>query len=91
MNAPAQMTQSDLLKIIADQKAMIDKLAAQAASPARISLKVGEKGTVCLYHGARYPVAMYASQWERILPFIKSGEVEKFIEANRALLAQPKA
>lgn len=86
-----QMTQSDLLKIIADQKAMIDKLAAQASAPARISLKVGEKGTVCLYHGARYPIAMYASQWERVLPFLKSGEVERFIETNRSLLAAPKA
>lgn len=54
----------------------------------KVTLKVGESGTVCLYHGARYPVALYASQWERILPFIKSGAIERFIQANEAVLSR---
>lgn len=54
----------------------------QTAAQAKVTLKVGEKGTVCLYHGARYPIALYAEQWERIIPFIKAGHLDKFIEAN---------
>jgi len=64
------------------------ELAAAKSAPSRkITLKVGEKGTLCVYHGGRYPISLYRSQWERLLPFFKSGEVEAFIETNAALLA----
>lgn len=63
----------------------------EKAAAAKVSLKVGQSGTVCLYHGARYPLSLYRSQWERILPFIKSGKVEEFISSNAALLATDKA
>ena len=70
---------------------LIRALQVSMAKPAnKLSLKVGQSGTVCLYHGARYPIALYASQWERIIPFLKSGEVEAFIAANRPLLAADK-
>jgi hypothetical protein len=93
MNAQAPVTQSDLLKIIADQKAALDAMQAKLDNaPTRtISLKVGSSGTVCLYHGAKYPVALYRSQWERVIPFIKSGAIERFIEINAALLKADKA
>ena len=88
-----ELTQDQLLALVsklqAENKAKDAALAkAKAQSAARISLKVGEKGTVCLNHGSRYPIAIYASQWERIIPFIKSGAIEKFIAENAELIAR---
>jgi predicted metal-dependent phosphoesterase TrpH len=65
--------------------------AAAKATPSKISLKVGEKGTVCLQHGARYPIALYASQWERLIPWLRNGgidRIETFIADNSALIAE---
>ena len=54
---------ADLSK--ADLLAMIEALKAQ---PQRgLSLKVSEKGALCLYGMGRWPVTLYASQWERLL------------------------
>jgi len=64
-----------------------ENAALKADATARLTLKVGQSGTVCLYHGARYPIALYAEQWERIIPFVKAGKIEAFIAANRADLA----
>lgn len=58
-----------------------------AQTTGKLTLKVGQSGTVCLYHGARYPIALYAEQWERIIPFIKSGKLDEFMTANAALLS----
>jgi hypothetical protein len=84
MNAPLTSLEQALARIASLEAAL-------ASKPGKLSLKVGQSGTVCLYHGARYPIALYASQWARIIPFLKSGEVEAFIEANRPLLAADKA
>jgi hypothetical protein len=49
--------------------------AALAARPAnKISLKIGEKGALSVYGLQRFPVTLYAEQWERLLgevPMIK--------------------
>jgi hypothetical protein len=58
------------------------------ANNAKISVKLGQGGTVCLYHGGRFPVALYASQWERILPYLKAGHVERFIAENADKVAR---
>lgn len=79
----SNLSQSELIALVQKQQAA---LAAQAT--AKLTLKVGQSGTVCLYHGARYPIALYAEQWERLIPFIKSGQVEAFIAANSALLSR---
>lgn len=85
----AQLTREQLEAMVLTLQATVE---AQKADMARkITLKVGEKGTVCLYHGGRYPVTLYRAQWERVLPFLKSGAIERFIEANASLLAAPKA
>ena len=85
MNAPLTSLEQALARI-ASLEAQV-----KSQATAKHTLKVGTKGTLCLYHGARYPIALYASQWEHLIPFIKSGAIEKFIEANRALLAADKA
>lgn len=69
-------------------KARIAELEAKATNARTIKLKVGEKGTVCLYYGSRYPIPLYASQWETVIPFIKSGAVEAFIAENAKLIAR---
>ncbi len=80
-----QLTQSDLLKIIADQKAMIDKLASQATAPRRLTCKVSAKGAVSVYGLGRFPVTLYAGQWERL--FEAQSEIATFLKANASLLA----
>lgn len=80
------MTELETLRAeLAKRDALIAQM--KEDSQRKLTLKVGESGTVCLYHGARYPVALYREQWERILPFIKSGAVERFIEANASVLS----
>lgn len=79
----ANLSQAELIALVQKQQ---EQLASQAKS--KLTLKVGQSGTLCLYHGARYPIALYAEQWERIIPFIKSGAIEEFIAANNAALAR---
>ena len=77
----------DLTKMSREQLEAIVMQQMEAAQ-SKLTLKVGQSGTVCLYHGARYPIALYAEQWERILPFLKSGKVEEFIATNTAVIAR---
>lgn len=71
--------------------ALINKLAAErdeakaaAATPARLSLKVGEKGGLSVCGLQRFPVTLYASQWERL--FGEQAAILAFIKANHAKL-----
>ena len=62
-------------------------VAALAAKPAnRLTLKVSEKGAVCLYGLGRFPVTLYASQWERLLS--EADAIKAFMTANAHLLAR---
>ena len=56
--------------------------ARQAAAPVRaLSCKVSEKGALSLYGlNARFPVTLYAEQWERVFAFVP--EMQAFIKAN---------
>ena len=61
--------------------------AAATAEPARtihISVKVSEKGAVSVYGLQRFPVSLYADQWEAILS--RADALRKFIADNRAQL-----
>ena len=60
----------------------------KAENETAVTLKLGQKGTVCMYHGGRWPLSLYASQWERIIDFIKAGKVEAFIKANEDKVAR---
>jgi hypothetical protein len=68
----------ELIAIIMQQKANAQR---------KLSCKVSDKGAVSVYGLGKWPVTLYASQWEAFLPFIKSGAVEQFMEANKALLS----
>jgi len=70
-----------LLARIAELEAQVSKSSAKKA----LSLKVSQKGAVSLYGMGRFPVTLYASQWEQLL-----GEAEKikeFLESNKSSLA----
>lgn len=63
--------------------AMIHAMKAKPAS--RVSLKVTEKGGVSLYGLGRFPVTLYASQWDRLISEIET--IKAFIDTNRDKLA----
>lgn len=49
-------------------------------------LKVSPKGAVSLYGMGRFPVTLYASQWDSLLA--KAEEIRSFIAANQSALAK---
>lgn len=67
-----QMTQAQL---IAQIEAM------RAAAQTRLSFKVTEKGACSVYGLGRFPVTLYASQWDRLLASAKA--ITEFLNANR--------
>lgn len=77
----------ELLAIIAKmQSASARKLTLKVTAPSqRKDGTMTSGGAISLYGLGRFPVTLYASQWERVI-----GEVEHikaFIETNRSLLA----
>lgn len=63
----------------------IKELEAQAKKPkASGSIKVSTKGAISVYGMGRFPVTLYATQWENL--FAKTDEIKKFIETNKASL-----
>lgn len=61
------------------------RLKAAQAAGGRISYKVSEKGAVSVYGLGRWPVTLYASQWDRLLGDADS--IRSFIADNRSRLA----
>lgn len=61
---------------------------ASAAAPVRaLTCKVSEKGALSLYGlNARFPVTLYAEQWERVIAFVP--QLQAFIGANKKGLSR---
>ena len=70
-----------LLARIAELEAQVSKAKAKKA----LSLKVSQKGAVSLYGMGRFPVTLYASQWEQLLA--EAEAIKAFLEKNKPLLA----
>ena len=51
----------------------------------KLSLKVSEKGAVSCYGLGRFPVTLYAGQWDRLLN--EADQISSFIKANASLLS----
>ena len=79
------MTNEELLAEIQALKAANAELALKAAKASGQGLKVSAKGGVSLYGLGRFPVTLYASQWEKL--FSKQEEVKAFILENLPKLA----
>ena len=79
----------DLAAMAAEIEAMRAENAKLRASlerkPGSLTMKVTEKGAISLYGLQRFPVTLYASQWERIITAVD--QLKAFIEANKELLA----
>jgi hypothetical protein len=87
----------DLNKLSADElRTMI--LSMQASKAKRISFKVtapkldektgemkGTSGAVSLYGLGRFPITLYASQWDALVAALP--DLQAFMSANRALLS----
>ena len=59
--------------------------AAKRSGAHTLSVKVSTKGAVSVYGLGRFPVTLYAEQWERLLA--NAEKVKGFIEENRETLA----
>jgi hypothetical protein len=68
-----------------DMIALVLKM--NAAKDRKLSLKVSEKGALCVYGLGRFPVTLYRGQWERLLEFIATGAIAEFITDNSASLS----
>lgn len=69
-------SQDELLAIIVGMAAQSDR---------KLSLKVTEKGGVSLYGLGRFPVTLYASQWDKLTGAVD--QIKAFVDTNRALLS----
>lgn len=81
--APQTTEEQQLRAEIERLKAQNAALAAKAAAPKALSLKVSEKGAISVYGMGRFPITLYRSQMEAllahkpvILEFIKNHEGE---------------
>ena len=69
-------------------RAELAALKAAKATQRTISYKVSEKGAVSVYGLGRFPVTLYAGQWERLLSQDNVSAIQAFIVANAADLAR---
>lgn len=56
------------------------------AQQSKLTLKISEKGALCVYGLGRWPVTLYRSQWTRLLA--AHNAIEAFIAANADRLAE---
>jgi hypothetical protein len=70
-----------LLARIADLEAQV----AKSKTAKALTLKVSPKGAVSLYGMGRFPVTLYASQWEQVLS--EAEKIKSFLEKNKSVLA----
>jgi hypothetical protein len=54
-------------------------------APAKLTLKVSDKGAVSLYGMGRFPVTLYGQQWEKVLGH--ADEIKAFLKTNSSKLA----
>lgn len=80
------MNQVDVSKMDRDAlAALVTQMLANKPAERRVSLKVSEKGAVSIYGLGRFPVTLYASQFDKL--DAAWGNVQAFVKANRALLS----
>lgn len=78
------MTQDELLVIIQRQTAELERLKGTATKGA-LHFKVSEKGGVSVYGLGRFPVTLYAGQWDKLFGVLDS--LKSFITDNMSKLS----
>ena len=91
------MSKPNTAQIVLDEMNEIAQLEAMAArlkelkakNKNRLRLKVSQKGAVSVYGlQARFPVTLYAAQWEKLLlEMVDTGVLRAFIEENKDQLS----
>lgn len=72
---------AELMAQIAAMKAENEALKAERQGGGKsLSLKVSEKGALSVYGLSRFPVTLYAEQWDRLLDF--ADNIRAFRKAN---------
>ena len=79
------MTNEELQAQIAELQAQNEALRAERSKRQTITCKVGNKGGVSVYGLGRFPVTLYAGQWEQLLS--KAENIKAFIKAHNSELA----
>lgn len=82
------MSADEALAEIARLRARAEKAEAEAAearkaAAGRITVKVGQSGTVCVYGLGRFPVSLHPSQWDRLLTPETLAEIGKLSQLSR--------
>lgn len=77
-----------VLPDLAAMQRQIEELQAKLAvsEGKALAFKVTEKGAVSVYGLQRFPVTLYAGQWERLTQ--EMGKLKSFIEANEGKVAR---
>jgi hypothetical protein len=76
---------------IKQAKAQLEALQSQVVSKTlsnKVTVKIGEKGTVNIYGLGRFPVCLYLSQLQKLQGAINSSEFQEFINNNSDKLAR---
>ena len=82
-----QVSTEAYLEWDADRIRRIERAAKGAASAQELRCKVSDKGALSVYGlNAKWPVTLYAGQWERLLGFTDT--IKAFITANKDKLAR---
>jgi hypothetical protein len=76
---------TDLAGELARLRAENAKLRQEKSQSGPFGMKVTEKGGVSVYGMGRWPVTLYAGQWEKVLA--NADRIKAFIEANRDKLS----
>jgi len=81
------MTEAERIAYLEAQVAKLngDNAKLRQAQQSKLSIKVSKNGAVSVYGLQRWPVTLYAGQWERLIGVMDN--IQAFIEANRDALA----
>ncbi len=83
MTQSTELTKTQMAARIAELETKV----ADASKPRSLSCKVGAKGGLSVYGlNARFPVTLYAAQWERLIAYMPT--VESFIAEHNGDLAR---
>lgn len=85
MNNVTNLTPEQLIAALEAARAENELLKAKDAKRQTLTMKVSEKGAMSLYGMGRFPISLYAQQWERI--FTAQEEIKAFLAANKGKLA----
>lgn len=82
-NVSVESLESQLAALAAENAALKAKA---SRVPGQISFRVSDKGAVSVYGLQRFPITLYANQFERLLN--AADEIRQFMQDNRESLAQ---